>query len=126
MIKCLNEPALHDAFQAQIRNRFRTANEFQRFIFNLYDFANGYARFIHARARKYGRHKISNALYNILHMHAIRNSNVYVSNVVGKETVLRHAPTFCINDGPENDIDILKKNREFLESRFPNKCKFEK
>ena len=126
MIKCLNEPNLHNAFQEQICNRFRTANEFQRFIFNLYDFANGRAQFIHARAKKYGRHTFLNILYNTVHMRAIRNSNVYVSNVVNKEKILRRAPTFCINDGPENDIDILKQNREFLESRFPNKCEFEK
>lgn len=126
MLKCLNEPSLYDKFQSQIRNKFRTANEFQRFIFNLYDFANGQAKFIHARAKKYGRHKLLNAIYNILHAHTIRNSNIYVSNVVGKENLLKQAPTFCINDGPENDIAILKQNREFLETRFPNKSEFEK
>lgn len=124
--KCLNEPTLHDAFQTQICNKFRTCDEFQRIIFNYYDFATGRAKFIHSRAKKYGKHKILNAIYNILHIFITRHSNVYVSNVVGKEHVLNHAPTFCINDGPENDNDILRKNAEFLHNRFPNKCEFEK
>lgn len=126
MQKCLNEPELRDNFQSQIRNKFRTGQEYQRIIFNYYDFVTGRAKFIHARARKYGRHKILNAIYNALHFFSTRKSNVYVSNVVGKTDLLLRAPTFCINDGPENDNDILRQNAEFLHSRFPNKSEFEK
>lgn len=124
--KCLSEPNLQDNFESQIFNKFRSCHEYQRIIFNLYDFATGHARFIHSRPKKYGRHKILNTIYNCLHPFATRKSNIYVSNVVGKEDVLLFAPTFCINDGPENDENILRANREFLETRFPTKCEFEK
>lgn len=124
--QCLNEPTLHNKFQTQIHNKFRTCDEFQRIIFNLYDFVKGRAKFIHAHAIKYGKHKFINTLYNMLYWFSIRKSNVYVSNVIGKKYVLKHVATFCINDGPENDTNILKRNREFLEKRFPKKCEFEK
>jgi hypothetical protein len=124
--ECLNEPTLRDNFKAQICNKFRTCDEYQRIIFNYYDYVMGRAVFQHARAKKYGRHKVLNAIYNLIHWFEIQKSNVYVSNVVGKEQVLLSAPTFCINDGPENDAKILARNREFLEKRFPNKSEFEK
>ena len=124
--ECLTHPLLREKFDAQIRNKFRTCDEFQRVIFNLYDFVTRRAWFIHSRAKKYGRHKIANAIYNTLHMFSTRNSNVYVSNVIGKEKILLDAPTFCINDGPENDNAILKRNAEFLDARYPNKSEFEK
>lgn len=124
--QCLNEPTLCDKFQQQIRNKFRTCDEFQRIIFNLYDLATGRAVFKHARARKYTKHKLLNIIYNTMHFLEIRNSNVVCPNVIGAEKALTHAPTFCINDGPENDIKILRANRDFLQKRFPNKCEFEK
>ena len=124
--ECLKEPALADNFKKQICNKFRTCDEYQRIIFNYYDYVTGRAVFQHAHAKKYGRHKILNTIYNLIHFLEIQNSNVYVSNVIDKEQILLSAPTFCINDGPENDNDILRKNREFLENRFPNKCEFEK
>ena len=124
--QCLNEPTLYQKFQTQIRNKFRTCDEFQRMIFNLYDLATGRAVFKHARARKYTRHKILNFIYNTLHFIEIRNSNVVCPNVVACADAISKAPTFCINDAPNNTPEILKKNREFLERRFPNKCEFEK
>ena len=124
--QCLKEPTLRNQFQQQIRNKFRTCDEFQRVIFNLYDLATGRAVFKHARARKYTKHKLLNTIYNITHFLEIRNSNIVCPNVIGAEKALAYAPTFCINDGPENDIKILYANRKFLEKRFPNKCEFEK
>jgi hypothetical protein len=86
----------------------------------------GNATFTHARAMKYGRHKILNFIYNLLHWNTIRKSNIVCTNIdLARESLLK-APTFCINDAPENTPDILRKNIEFLESRFPNKCEFEK
>ena len=126
MRECLNEPALRDKFEKQIRNKFRTNNEFQRVIFNLYDLAKGRAKFIHARARKYTRHKILNFIYNFIHWFQIKQSNVVVPNVIVGGRALSKAPIFCINDGPENDKKILQENRKFLKNRFPTKSEFEK
>ena len=124
--ECLNEPTLTKKFQKQICNKFRTNDEFHRIIFNLYDLAMGRAAFKHARARKYTRHRVLNFIYNTLHFIGIRNSNVVCPNVVVGADAITRAPTFCINDAPTNTPEILKKNREFLEQRFPNKCEFEK
>jgi len=124
--QCLNEPTLCEKFQTQIHNKFRTCDEFQRMIFNLYDLAKGRAVFKHARAHKYTRHKILNFIYNTLHFIGIRNSNVVCPNVIVGADAISKAPTFCINDAPNNTPEILGKNREFLERRFPNKSDFEK
>lgn len=124
--ECMKEPALRDKFESQIRNKFRTCDEFQRVIFNFYDLVKGRAKFIHARARKYTRHKVLNFIYNSLHWWQIRKSNIVAPNVVAARYAIINAPTFCINDAPTNTPEILKQNREFLESRFPNKSDFEK
>ncbi|MBO4625820.1 MAG: Stealth CR1 domain-containing protein [Alphaproteobacteria bacterium] len=125
-IECKNRPELKKQINEQIKNKFRTNNETQRWLMNMYDFATGRAVFQHARAAKYGRHKILNTIYNLVHMKTIRQSNVVCTNVAVAKPALKHAPMFCINDAPENDEKILRGNREFLEQRFPNKCEFEK
>lgn len=125
-IECRNKPKLKRQINNQIKNKFRTNNEIQRWLMNMYDFATGRAVFIHARAAKYGRHKILNKIYNIIHYFDIRKSNVVCTNATVARSAIKHAPMFCINDGPENDNEILRKNREFLEKRFPNKCEYEK
>ncbi|MBR4475225.1 MAG: Stealth CR1 domain-containing protein [Alphaproteobacteria bacterium] len=125
-IECINHTELKNQITNQIKNKFRTNNEIQRWLMNMYDFATSRAIFKHAHAAKYGRHKISNAIYNLIHFFDIRKSNVVCTNAVAAKSALKHAPMFCINDGPENDENILRGNREFLEKRFPNKCEFEK
>ena len=125
-IECRNRPELNNQIESQIRNKFRTNNEIQRWLMNMYDCATGRAVFKHARAAKYGRHKISNMIYNLVHCFDIRKSNVVCTNAMVAKSAIKHAPTFCINDGPENDKSILAGNVKFLQERFPNKCEFEK
>ena len=125
-VECKNRPELKKRIANQIPNKFRTNNEIQRWLMNMYDRATGRAVFIHARAAKYGRHKILNKIYNLIHWKTIHESNVVCTNAVAARSALKHAPTFCINDAPENDVQILRGNREFLQNRFPNKCEFEK
>lgn len=125
-IECRNTDALKEQIDNQIRNKFRTNNEIQRWTMNMYDFATGRATFHHARAAKYGRHKISNMIYNLLHAFDICKSNVVCTNVMAAKSAIKRAPTFCINDSSDNTQQILHNNRQFLETRFPNKCEFEK
>lgn len=125
-IECRNHPILKEQIDRQILNRFRTNDEIQRWTMNMYDCVMGRAVFHHARAAKYGRHKISNLIYNLLHWNEVQKSNVVCTNADMARSAIRLAPTFCINDGPENDAKILARNREFLEKRFPNKSEFEK
>jgi len=125
-IECKNRPELRKQINKQIKNKFRTNDEIQRWAMNMYDFAMGRAIFLHARAAKYGRHKILNKIYNTLHFLSTRKSNVVCTNAIVAKSALKHAPMFCINDAPENDANILQGNIDFLKGRFPNKCEFEK
>lgn len=125
-LECRNHPQLKNQVDSQIYNKFRTNDEIQRWTMNMYDFAMGRARFIHARAAKYGRHKILSKIYNILHCIGVRRSNIVCTDVATVKSVIKYAPTFCINDAAENGTEILSGNTEFLQKRFPNKCEFEK
>ena len=125
-IECRALPLFNKQINLQIHNKFRTNNEIQRWMMNLYDLAKHRTKFIHSRAHKCTRHKVLDAIYNFIFYFKTKNSNVYVSNVHNKTKHIAKSATFCINDGPENDTEILKENRKFLETRFPNKCEFEK
>lgn len=125
-IKCKNTPGIKEQIEKQLNNKFRDENEIQRWTFNLYDLMTGHAVFTHARARKYGKHKISNFIYNLLHLNAIRKSNIVCTNVALTKKTLLKAPTFCINDSASNTPEIIQQNMDFLSKRFPNKCEFEK
>ncbi len=126
-LECRNHPKVKSIIDASICNKFRTEYDLPTWLFSLYDFATKRAVFIHTRAIKHGaKHRLSNTLYNILYYRTIRSSNVVCENVVHAKKALLVAPTFCINDGPNNTREILQQNTEFLEARFPNKCEFEK
>lgn len=124
--ECRNHPLLTGLIDKQIRNKFRTNNEVQRWIFNLYDLTTGRAKFIHSRARKHSRHKISDFIYNSIFAPFIKNSPVYCTDAQTARFALTNAPTFCINDSRDTDDRTLKNNAKFLAERFPNKCEFEK
>ncbi|MBQ7409287.1 MAG: hypothetical protein IJV03_01855 [Alphaproteobacteria bacterium] len=126
-IECRNTKQLKKQIDNQINNKFRTNNEIQRWTMNMYDFATGRSVFHHSRAIKHGKkHRLSNWLYNIIHTFSIKNSNVVFTNAVKAKDAIKKAATFCMNDSQDNNEEILKSNREFLEQRFPNKCEFEK
>lgn len=121
-----NHPEMKPLIDRQIYNKFRSEYEFPCWMFCLYAFVTNRAVLYHSRARKYGRHKIINFIYNTLHFRRIRRSNVVCENVVYAKNAIATSTTFCINDGPNNTTEILKQNHDFLEKRFPNKSPFEK
>ena len=125
-IECTSNPNIKKQINNQIKNKFRTSDEIQRWAFNLYDLIKNRAVFIHARARKYGRHKISNFIYNLLHWHLIKSSNIVCTNAIVAKNAIMKAPIFCINDTSENTPEILHQNKIFLEELFPEKCEFVK
>ena len=110
----------------QIRNKFRTNNEIQRWMFNLYDLINNRAVFIHSRARKHTHHKITDFIYNAIFYPWIRNSPVYCTDTSTARTALLKSPTFCINDSRDSDETVLRDNAKFMHERFPEKSQFEK
>ena len=125
-IECRNHPKIIGQIDAQIYNKFRTNNEVQRWMFNLYDLITGKARFIHSRARKHTRHKFINAIYNGIFAPWIYTSPVVCSDTVAARKAIIHAPIFCINDSRDNDETILTNNAKFMAERFPDKSQFEK
>ena len=125
-IECRNHPLITGLIDKQIRNKFRTNNEVQRWLFNLYDLINDRAVFIHSRARKHSRHKISNFVYNTIFAPWIKNSPVVCTDTSRARSALMHAPIFCINDGRDTDETILRDNAKFMAERFPDKSQFEK
>ncbi len=125
-LACRNHPMITGLIDKQIRNKFRTNNELQRWLFNLHDLINDHAVFIHSRARKHSRHRISNFIYNALFAPWIKNSPVVCTDTARARSALLRAPIFCINDAPDSDETILRDNAKFLAERFPEKSQFEK
>lgn len=121
-----NHPKMKALIDKQIYNKFRSESEFPCWMFCLYALVTNRAIFYHSRAAKFGRHKFINFIYNMIHFRRIRVSNVTCENVVDSQRAIDVAPTFCINDGPNNTPEILQQNTDFLEKRFPNKSPFEK
>lgn len=124
--ECRNHPMATKLIDRQIRNKFRTNSELQRWLFNLYDLAMGRAVFIHSRARKHSRHKILNGIYNTIFAPWIHRSPVICTDAMHAQHALLHAPIFCINDSPTSDDITLRNNAKFMAELFPDKSSFEK
>lgn len=120
MLQCRNHPMLTRDFDAQIRNKFRTNWELQRWIFNLYDVVHNRAVLRKRRFFKKGRHFI----YNLVNYRSCKNSPLYCENA---EQAMKHTtPTlFCINDTVNVTDAVRKQNWEFLNKKFPEKSSFE-
>ena len=125
-LECYNHPKVKPIIDKEIYNKFRTEYDLPTWLFSLYDFVTKRAVFYHARARKFTRHKIMNFIYNTIHFRRILESNVTCDNVINAKRSIATAPTFCINDHPDNTPEILQENTDFLEQRFPKKSAFEK
>ncbi len=124
-IACRQYPLLTHEIDSTINQKFRTHNQVQRLMFNLYDLVHGTAVFVHSRARKCGNHKILDWLYNTIHWRTVRNSPVVFTDCRTTRPALERAPIFCINDAPDSDETILRANLEFMAERFPNKSQYE-
>ena len=120
MLNTRNHPLLSHDIDIQIRNKFRTNWELQRWIFNLYDIVHGKAVFKRARHFKKSKHFI----YNLVHYHECKNAPTYCEDA---ENRLLHVspPLFCINDTDRTSDETRKKNHRFLEEKFPHKSSFE-
>ena len=120
MIECRNHPMLVQYLDTQIRNKFRTNWELQRWIFNLFDVIHGRAILKRARRFKKAKHWI----YNLIHYHKCKNSPMYCENAA-MEMRNVNPPLFCINDTENITDEIRQQNWDFLNKKFPNKSEFE-
>ena len=121
MIAARSHPLITHEMDVQVRNKFRMAWEYQRWFFDLYNLAHGYAKFKRVRRFKKPKHFI----YNFIHRRDCKDSPVYCTDAVLR---LSHfsPPLFCINDTQETTDEVRKNNHRFLEKKFPNKSSFEK
>ena len=126
ILKCKNNKLIKTDLEKQTKNKFRTGDELQRWVFNLYALMSGDSVFKKARGYKSGKHKISNFIYNTLHWRAVRNSPVFCFDANESRESIKHAPVFCINDSKFTTNETIENNISFLQNRFPNKSEFEK
>lgn len=120
MKQCKNHPMLARLFDIQIRNKFRTNWEMQRWIFNLYDVVHNRARLKRARHFKHPKH----FLYNLIHYRECKNAPIYCENA---QVAMQHInpPLFCINDTANTTDEVRQSNWNFLNKKFPEKSVFE-
>lgn len=126
IIECKNHPMIKSDIERQIRNKFRTKDEMQRWLFNMYAYCTGKSVFKKARCYKSGKHKISNFLYNLVHWHRVCISPAFCFDAYKSHDSIKHAPIFCINDSKQTTQETIDNNIKYLQHRFPNKCEFEK
>ena len=124
--ECKNHPKIKPDINKQICNKFRTKNEMQRWLFNMYAYASNKAVLKKARGYKSGKHWLSNFIYNTIYFRSVRKSPVFCFDAILNQASIKHAPIFCINDSKYTPDETIQNNIEFLQSRFPNKCEFEK
>jgi hypothetical protein len=117
-----NHPMIIRQIDDQIRNKFRTTCEIQRWFFNLYDHVHGKCVLRRARNFKSPKHFI----YNLIHMRRCKNSPVYCTDVNQSRLDRYSPPLFCINDVEYSTDKVRRGNRKFLDSLFPKKSEFEK
>ncbi len=120
----LNHPHVRDKMQQDIRNKFRTTSELQRWYFNLYDVCTGRAVLRRSRNKKRGR-GLRGVWHNMLHRRVIANSPVYCTDAV-RELQGINPPIICINDEQRTPPAVRRANKEFLRLKFPDKSSFEK
>ena len=124
--KCKNNKLIKKDIEKQVKNKFRTGDELQRWIFNLYGFMSGNVIFKKARGYKSGKHWLSNFIYNTLYFRSVRKSPVFCFDALASRKSIKNAPVFCINDSKFTTDETIMNNLTFLKTRFPSKSQFEK
>ncbi|MDR2413130.1 MAG: Stealth CR1 domain-containing protein [Rickettsiales bacterium] len=116
-----SHPMIVQQIDNQIRNKFRTNYELQRWIFSLYDHVHNKNVFRRARNFKKQKHFV----YNFIHRKACENSPIYCLDAKESRLAEIIPPLFCINETEETTSQTKKNNLEFLKSYFPNKSAME-
>jgi len=125
MIECYANPILREYIDATRYRRFRDAADVHRLIFNLYDVVRGRARVIRCHGKHVAHNAILDFIYNLIHYRSIRNSAFYCTDALESGARKCRAKIMCINDSWCNSDENLDHNREFFETKFPNKSEFE-
>lgn len=120
---------------ATTRNKFRKSPELSWFVHILYNNALGRSKLVLHKnygdipdvyeagdCRGLNRKSVARFLKRIF----CRPRYMTLDGRLIAGAILKHKPSlFCINDTDTNDAHVLRSNREFFESYFPNKSEFE-
>ncbi len=124
--ECFANPVLHPIINATRYNRFRDETDVHRLVFNLYDVVMGRSKIIRAHSRHIGHNIILDFLYNLIHYKSVRDSAFYCTDAFESGALKCRSKIMCINDSWCNGDTNFKHNKEFFETKFPNKSEFEK
>lgn len=126
MVECCANPVMAKYIDATRHSRFRDVADVHRLIFNLYDVVHNRAKIIRTHARHIGHNIILDFIYNLIHYKSVRDSAFYCTDAKDSGAYKCKSKVMCINDSWCNEDVNKQHNRDFFESKFPNKSKFEK
>ncbi len=126
MEESYKNPVLRKYIDATRYNRFRDEKDMHRLMFNLYDIVHNRAKIVRTHARHVGHNVILDFLYNLIHYKSVRDSAFYCTDAFESKAKSCHSKIMCINDSWRNSDENFKHNKEFFDTKFPDKSEFEK
>ena len=126
MKECCKHPILSKAINNTRYHRFRDENDVHRLIFNLYDIVKKRASVKISHSKHIGHNVILDFIYNLLYYKSVRNSVFFCNDAIKSKVLSCDAPIVCINDSVYNNDITREHNKQFFDTKFPNKSKFEK
>ncbi|MBO7042545.1 MAG: Stealth CR1 domain-containing protein [Alphaproteobacteria bacterium] len=126
MKECCEHPILSKAIKNTKYRRFRDEDDVHRLIFNLYDIVKKRASVKISHSKHIGHNVILDFIYNLLYYKSVRNSVFFCNDAIKSKVLSCDAPIVCINDSVYNNDITREHNKQFFDTKFPNKSKFEK
>ena len=126
MKECCENPILSRFIKNTIYHRFRDESDVHRLIFNLYDIVKNRAEVIVSHSKHVGHNIILDFLYNVVNWKSIKNSVFFCNDAIESKVLKCNAPIVCINDSVYSTKETREHNKQFFETKFPEKSEFEK
>ena len=125
IIECCEHPILSKYINATKYHQFRDETDVHRLIFNLYDVVKNRADVIVSHSKHVGHNVILDFLYNVVNYNSIKNSVFFCNDAIKSNVLKCKAPIVCINDSVYSTKETHEHNKQFFETKFPNKSQFE-
>ena len=124
--ECCEHPVLSRYINNTKYHRFRDETDVHRLIFNLYDIIKKRADVIISHSRHIGHNLILDFIYNLVNYRSIKNSVFFCNDAIESKVLSCKAPVVCINDSIYSTKETREHNKQFFETKFPDKSEFEK
>ena len=124
--ECCENPVLSKVIDETRNHRFRDEKDVHRLIFNLYDIVKNRAEVIISHSKHVGHNIILDFLYNLVNYQSIKNSVFFCNDAIKSKVLSCKAPIVCINDSVYSTDKTYEHNKQFFETKFPDKSEFEK